>query len=122
MFTAKISWIFVQPFKKHREKMRVSSGLAATVGCRYLNKAGPGGFQLVDGRDMPGLVGCAASQRCQAAQPDTIARFLKSGCRGGVDRDLILMPGQGRSQGPILPTCPHVRTSPFRRCDVPTSP
>ena len=31
MFTAKISWIFVQAFKKYREKMRVSSGLAATV-------------------------------------------------------------------------------------------
>ena len=24
--------------------------------------------------------------------------------------------------GPILPTCHHVRTSPFRRCDVPMSP
>ena len=32
MFTAKISWIFVQAFKKISRKMRVSSGLAATVG------------------------------------------------------------------------------------------
>ena len=24
--------------------------------------------------------------------------------------------------GPILPTCHHVRTSPFRRCDVPMAP
>ena len=31
MFTAKISWIFVQAFKKISRKMRVSSGLAATV-------------------------------------------------------------------------------------------
>ena len=38
------------------------------------------------GREMPGVVGCAASQQCQAAQPTLCHnRFLNSGCRGGVD-------------------------------------
>ena len=32
MFTAKISWIFVQAFTKISRKIRVSSGLAAKVG------------------------------------------------------------------------------------------
>ena len=34
----------------------------------YHNQAGPGDPSALAGRDMPGVVGCAASQRCQAAQ------------------------------------------------------
>ena len=34
----------------------------------YHNQAGPGLPSPLAGRDMPGVVGCAASQRCQAAQ------------------------------------------------------
>ena len=34
----------------------------------YHNQTGPGYPSALARRDMPGVVGCAASQRCQAAQ------------------------------------------------------
>ena len=34
----------------------------------YHNQAGPGLPSALASRDMPGVVGCPASQRCQAAQ------------------------------------------------------
>ena len=57
--------------------------------------------------------------------PDTDGMVRDRLCMGVHDRSIqrsLLKVSDLTLQGPILPTCHHVRTSPFRRCDVPMSP
>ena len=75
-----------------------------------------------DATDQPGPSSVATSlsidpdladEGDSSAPMDTSDSSKSDGSESGMLEDI---------QGPILPTCHHVRTSPFRRCDVPMSP
>ena len=57
--------MYISSLQHHYVQLRAEVSGRTRV---YHNQTGPGYPSALTGRDMPGVVGCAASQRCQAAQ------------------------------------------------------